>query len=113
MHTGTNHFGHFLLAALLYPSMATNARIINHSSLASSMPQSFPLADLQAEKDYNPWQAYGHTKLANLLFTYEMNHRLAAAGNPKNVIAVAVHPGIVLYFCWLASSSKYTSNGVR
>lgn len=91
---GTNHFGHFLLTALLYPSLAKNGRIINHSSTAHAMVGAgFPTTDLLSEKNYGAWTAYGNSKIANLLFTYELNKRLKASGNPKNIISVAVHPG--------------------
>ena len=91
---GTNHFGHFLLTALLYPILAPNARIINHSSEAHRFATSnFPFEDLQSEVKYDPWVAYGNSKLANLLFTYALNERLAASGNPKHIVSIAVHPG--------------------
>lgn len=94
MQIGTNHFGHFLLTALLYPSMAANGRIINHSSSAHVFADSaFPLEDLQSEAAYSPFTAYGNSKLANLLFTFELNKRLSLAGNPKNLTSIAVHPG--------------------
>eukprot|EP01036_Dinobryon_divergens_P029919 gene29919-39090_t len=67
-----NHLSHFLLTSLLLPYMAENGRIINHSSLAHSY----------AEKNFT----YANSKMANLLFTYELNKRLKASGNPKNII---------------------------
>ncbi len=53
----------------------------------------FPMHDLQSEVSYDPWTAYGNSKFANLLFTYELNHRLEVSGNPKAIKAIAVHPG--------------------
>eukprot|EP01038_Epipyxis_sp_PR26KG_P012967 gene12967-17388_t len=89
---GTNHFGHFLLTALLYPIFANNGRIINHSSAAHYQSKGFPFDDVNAEKSYFPFVVYGHSKLANLLFTFELNNRLSKS-NPKNITSVAVHPG--------------------
>jgi NAD(P)-dependent dehydrogenase (short-subunit alcohol dehydrogenase family) len=95
---GTNHFGHFLLTALLYPHLSQNGRIINHSSGAHMMAATnFVFKDLLQEKLYDPWVAYGNSKLANLLFTYELDRRLNAVGNPKNIKTIAVHPGKTLY----------------
>lgn len=91
---GTNHFGHFLLTALLYPLLSNNGRIINHSSGAHAMHTvNFPFVNLQSEKNYSPWGAYGNSKAANLLFTFELNRKLMKSNNPKNIISVAVHPG--------------------
>ena len=91
---GTNHFGHFLLTALLFPHIATNGRIINHSSGAHLMAASnFVFKDLLSEKSYDPWIVYGNSKLANLFFTYELNRRLTKDNNPKNIMSIAVHPG--------------------
>lgn len=91
---GTNHFGHFLLTALLYPSLNQNGRIINHSSTAHFFAaRDFVSKDLQSEKSYDPWTAYGNSKISNLYFTNELINRLETAGNPKNITVVAVHPG--------------------
>lgn len=91
---GTNHFGHFLLTALVYPILAKNGRIINHSSSAHMFGQEdFVTTNLQSELSYDPWVTYGNSKLANLYFTYELNRRLQAAGNPRNIKSIAVHPG--------------------
>jgi NAD(P)-dependent dehydrogenase (short-subunit alcohol dehydrogenase family) len=94
LQIGTNHFGHFLLTALLYPILSNNGRIINHSSGAHALAdKNFPLEDLQSERDYSPFKAYGNSKLANLLFTFELNKRLKESGNPRNISSIAVHPG--------------------
>jgi len=90
---GTNHFGHFLLTSLLYPLIKQNGRIINHSSGAHRLTSKEYMDDILSEKSYHPWVAYGNSKAANLLFTYEINARLTANGNPKNISSVAVHPG--------------------
>lgn len=91
---GTNHFGHFLLTSLLFPLISRNGRVINHSSGAHVFAYSgFPYTNLQSATSYDAWGQYGNSKAANLLFTYELNRRLAAKGNPKNIQSIAVHPG--------------------
>ncbi len=91
---GTNHFGHFLLTGLLLPLIAKGGRIVNHSSSAHYFAKSnFVFQDLQSEQNYDPWTAYGNSKAANLLFTYELNRRLAESSDERGIISVAVHPG--------------------
>jgi len=98
MQMGVNHMGHFLLTSLLLPFMSRKGRIINHSSTAHHLSKAgFVDDDFFCEKKYTPWLAYGNSKMANLLFTYELNRRLQASGNPKEIISVAVHPGTVPY----------------
>jgi NAD(P)-dependent dehydrogenase (short-subunit alcohol dehydrogenase family) len=89
---GTNHFGHFALTGLLLePLLATpGARIVTMSSTAHRMGR-IRFDDLNSERGYRPWAAYGQSKLANLLFTYELQRRLAAAGS--GTLALAAHPG--------------------
>jgi NAD(P)-dependent dehydrogenase (short-subunit alcohol dehydrogenase family) len=105
---GVNHLGHFLLTSLLLPIISTGGRIVNHSSSAHRLAaKDFVFTDWLSEKSYSPWTAYGNSKIANLFFTYELNRRLAAAGNPRKIISVAVHPGTNLmsegwtYCSWL------------
>lgn len=97
MQFGVNHVGHFMLTALLFPLLSNGARIINHSSMAHmAAPADFFVSGDYQTRDYTSsttWDAYGRSKLANLQFTYELNDRLAASGNPKGVVAVAIHPG--------------------
>jgi NAD(P)-dependent dehydrogenase (short-subunit alcohol dehydrogenase family) len=94
LQMGTNHFGHFLLTSLLFPYIQSNGRIINHSSsMHSTASPNFVYKNLLAETSYDPWTVYGNSKLANLYFTFELNRKLQKNGNPKNIIAVAVHPG--------------------
>lgn len=91
----TNHFSHFLLTSLLLPLIKSNGggRIINHSSMASEFAKAnFTFVDMLSENNYDPWVAYGNSKAANLLFTYELNTRLKAKGI-NDVISVALHPG--------------------
>jgi NAD(P)-dependent dehydrogenase (short-subunit alcohol dehydrogenase family) len=94
MQIGTNHFGHFLLTSLIFPLLAQNGRVVNHASSAYIFAaENFPAEDIQSTKAYSPWTAYGNSKIANLFFTYELNHRLQKNGNPKNIQSLAVHPG--------------------
>lgn len=89
---GVNHLGHFALTALLLDLLfaAENSRIVNVSSQAHTMGK-INFDDLQSEKRYVKWAAYGQSKIANLYFTYELQRKLTAAG--KSTISVAAHPG--------------------
>jgi NAD(P)-dependent dehydrogenase (short-subunit alcohol dehydrogenase family) len=90
----TNHLGHFALTGLLLESLlaAPGARIVTMSSIGH-LDGVIRFDDLQGERDYQPAAAYEQSKLANLLFTYELDRRLRAAAAP--VIALAAHPGVV------------------
>lgn len=89
MQIGTNHLGHFALTALLLPSITD--RVVTVSSQAHRMGR-IHLTDLNCERRrYHRWLAYGQSKLANLLFTTELQRRLALSGSP--VRAMAAHPG--------------------
>eukprot|EP01034_Spumella_vulgaris_P025095 gene25095-31510_t len=72
-----------------------NGRIVNHSSGAHqyTSPEFYAMTDLQLEKSYDAWTAYGNSKAANLMFTYELNKRLSHAKDPRDIVVVAVHPG--------------------
>jgi NAD(P)-dependent dehydrogenase (short-subunit alcohol dehydrogenase family) len=86
---GTNHLGHFALTNLLLEHIT--GRVVTVSSGAHRMG-SIDFDDLNWErKSYSAWRAYGQSKLANLLFTAELQRRLEAAGSP--VLATAAHPG--------------------
>jgi len=89
---GTNHLGHFALTCLLLDRMAgrEDARVVTVSSGAHRMGR-INFDDLQAERGYGRWRAYGQSKLANLLFAFELDRRLRAAGSP--IRSVAAHPG--------------------
>ena len=92
MQFGTNHLGHFALTGLLLePLLATSgARVVNVSSTAHRIGK-MRFDDLHGERGYRRWPAYGQSKLANLLFTYELQRRLERSGAP--VSSVACHPG--------------------
>lgn len=89
---GTNHLGHFLLTGLLYERLqgTPNSRVVTVSSYAHHAGR-INFDDLQSERSYQKWQAYGQSKLSNLLFAKELQRRSEQAGG--NPISIAVHPG--------------------
>lgn len=89
---GTNHLGHFALTGLLLDRLEgrADARVVTVSSGAHRFGR-MHFDDLQGEKKYARWQWYGQSKLANLLFAFELDRRLRAAGS--NVRSMAAHPG--------------------
>jgi NAD(P)-dependent dehydrogenase (short-subunit alcohol dehydrogenase family) len=88
---GTNHLGHFAFTGLLLDRLlpVEGSRIVTVSSQGHRIRAAIHFDDLQWERSYSRVQAYGQAKLANLLFTYELQRRLIG----KNTIAVAAHPG--------------------
>jgi NAD(P)-dependent dehydrogenase (short-subunit alcohol dehydrogenase family) len=89
LQIGTNHLGHFALTNLLLASVT--GRVVTVSSTGHRMG-SIDFDDLNWERRrYSAWRAYGQSKLANLLFTAELQRRLTEAGSP--VLANAAHPG--------------------
>ena len=87
-----NHLGHFALTGLVLGRMLSTpgSRIVTVSSIGHR-PGIMRFDDLQGERQYQPWPAYYQSKLANLLFTYDLQSRLEAAG--AATIALAAHPG--------------------
>ncbi len=102
MQIGTNHLGHFALTGLLLPNVLEAAqqaragsdgwppRIVTVSSQAHRIGR-LNLTDINSERSYDKWAAYGQSKLANLLFMHELDARLRAAG--VSALSVACHPG--------------------
>jgi len=92
MQFGTNHLGHFALTGLLLDALmaSAGARVVNVSSGAHRMGR-IRFDDLQWRNGYSKWRAYGQSKLANLLFTFELQRRADAAG--AKLLAVGCHPG--------------------
>ena len=88
LQIGTNHLGHFALTNLLLPRITD--RVVTVASGAHRMGR-IRLDDLNWKREYDRWAAYGQSKLANLLFTLELQRRLTQAGSP--VRALAAHPG--------------------
>jgi NAD(P)-dependent dehydrogenase (short-subunit alcohol dehydrogenase family) len=93
LQLGTNHLGHFALTGLLLEHLlpVDGSRVVTISSLGHRIRATIDFDDLQGEGRYDRAAAYGRSKLANLLFTYELQRRLAAKA--ATTIAVAAHPG--------------------
>ncbi len=92
-HMGVNHLGHFALTTRLLPVLRSTAgsRVVTTSSMGARLGH-LDLGDLLWERrPYDRWQAYLQSKLANLLFTLELDRRLRAAGSAT--AALAAHPG--------------------
>ena len=92
LQLATNHFGPFLLTGLLLPRLAAGGRVVTVSSSAHRWARSAPLRPARdPDATYRRWRAYAESKLANLLFTFELQRRSTRAGLP--VRALAAHPG--------------------
>ena len=104
---GVNHLGHFALTGLLLPLLdaTEGARVVTVSSVAHKLG-GLDLEDPHFEaRRYSKLKSYGQSKLANLLFTYELQRRLEAAGS--GVQAMAVHPG------WTATNLQDETGWIR
>jgi NAD(P)-dependent dehydrogenase (short-subunit alcohol dehydrogenase family) len=94
LQLGTNHFGHFALTGLLMPALtaAEQARVVTVSSLVARSARGVPLTDPRTPGErYRKWECYGWSKLANLLFAFELDRRARRAG--LRLVSVAAHPG--------------------
>jgi NAD(P)-dependent dehydrogenase (short-subunit alcohol dehydrogenase family) len=89
----TNHVGHFLLVTGLLEQLAPRGRVVVVSSAAhrAAPAEGIAFDNLDGARGYRPWQAYGITKLANLLFARELARRLGGGGRTAN----ALHPGVI------------------
>lgn len=89
----TNHLGHFALTGLLLPALLARAgaRVVTVSSTAHRLGR-MRFDDLEGERGYRPWRAYGQSKLANLLFALELDRRASSSG--LDLLSVAAHPGL-------------------
>lgn len=92
MQFGTNHLGHFALTGLVLERLLASpgARVVNQSSTFHRLGK-MRFDDLNWERGYRKWPAYGQSKLANLLFTYELQRKLEA--KKASLSSVACHPG--------------------
>jgi NAD(P)-dependent dehydrogenase (short-subunit alcohol dehydrogenase family) len=95
---GTNVLGHFALTALLMPALeqaaaesADRPRIVTIASIAHKRGR-LNFDDLQSTRNYGPMRAYQQSKLANVMFTFELDRRLRATGS--RVMSLAAHPGV-------------------
>lgn len=92
---GTNVLGHFALTGLLMPALeraaAEGARVVTVASIAHTRGH-IDFDDLQSRRHYSPMASYAQSKLGDLMFAFELDRRLRAAGSP--IVSVAVHPGI-------------------
>ncbi|GGJ21933.1 oxidoreductase [Deinococcus roseus] len=102
MQFGTNHLGHFALTGLLLPVLLStqDSRIVNVSSRAHTIGR-MNFKDLMGQRGYSPWPAYGQSKLANLLFTLELQRQLKLA--QSSTLAVSCHPG------WSATNLQFVA----
>ncbi|ASK95105.1 SDR family oxidoreductase [Xanthomonas campestris pv. merremiae] len=93
LQLGSNYLGHFALTAQVLPLLraASAPRVVNLSSLAHRQAR-IDFDDLQSERSYRPWKAYGQSKLAMLMFSLELQRRSNTHG--WGVRAIAAHPGI-------------------
>ena len=106
LQLATNHFGPFLLTGLLLPQLVASedGRVVTVSSQMHRIARSAPLQDPHVQDGrYKPWPTYGRSKLANLLFVYELDRRLHRAELP--VKALAAHPGFASTH--LAANGQY------
>ncbi|WP_435196902.1 oxidoreductase [Natronomonas sp. EA1] len=90
MQLGVNHLGHFALTGRLFDALRRGSRVVSVSSIYHRQG-AFDFDDLQWEDSYDKWDAYARSKLANLLFAYELQRRLDAEG--VEMKSVAAHPG--------------------
>ncbi|SIS84062.1 oxidoreductase [Alicyclobacillus vulcanalis] len=90
---GTNHLGHFALTLRLLPILAgtTGARVVTVSSMAHQMAKHLDLTYVRGGGSYRRFESYAQSKLANLLFAYELDRRLKKRGLPLK--SIACHPG--------------------
>ncbi|RDC58411.1 SDR family NAD(P)-dependent oxidoreductase [Pedobacter chinensis] len=91
---GVNFLGHFALTGHLFPLLkkSSNSRVVTLSSGAATLTDNIDFENLKLEKPYNEWEAYAVSKLADILFTYELNRKVKTSN--LNMISAAAHPGV-------------------
>ncbi len=108
---GTNHLGHFALTGLLLRALlkAPAPRVVTVSShLHRKGTMNFD--DLQGERKYSPWGAYGQSKLANLMFCFELQRRAVEAGSA--LLSLAAHPGYAATNLQFAATDRFYEKAV-
>ncbi len=108
---GTNHLGHFALTGLLLRALlkAPAPRVVTVSShLHRKGTMNFD--DLQGERKYSPWGAYGQSKLANLMFCFELQRRAVEAGS--SLLSLAAHPGYAATNLQFAATDRFYEKAV-
>ncbi|WP_312336187.1 oxidoreductase [Sphingobacterium sp.] len=90
---GVNFLGHFALTGHLFSLLknSSHARVVTLSSGAATFASNIDFENLRLEKPYNEWQSYAVSKLADILFAYELDRKLKAT---DNILSVAAHPGV-------------------
>jgi NAD(P)-dependent dehydrogenase (short-subunit alcohol dehydrogenase family) len=103
---GTNHLGHFALTGLLLPALlrAPAPRVVTVSSQLHRRG-TMRFDDLMGERKYDRWGAYGQSKLANLMFCFELQRRATEAGSPLH--SLAAHPGYAATNLQFAVSDRF------
>jgi NAD(P)-dependent dehydrogenase (short-subunit alcohol dehydrogenase family) len=93
MQLAVNHLGHFALTALLLPALlaSAGARVVSVTSTGRHAGRALDPGNPHLAGSYDPWRAYGQSKLANLHFALELDRRFRAAGLPAR--SIVVHPG--------------------
>ncbi len=93
LQLGTNHLGHFAWTTALLPQLVSGSRIVNVSSRGHlRSPIRWDDPHFRVESTYDKWTAYGQSKTANILFTVELERRLAGQG----IHAFSLHPGVIM-----------------
>ncbi len=103
---GTNHLGHFALTGLLLAALlkAPTPRVVTVSSHLHRRG-TMDFDDLQGERKYSPWGAYGQSKLANLMFCFELQRRATEAGTA--LLSMAAHPGYAATNLQFAATDRF------
>ena len=110
----SNHLGHFVLTAGLFPYLSRDgAKVVNVASEAHNFAsRGLDMNNLNGEKSYSPWPAYGASKLANILFTRELQRRADEAGL-EWLTTVSLHPGVVGTDLWRYIVGEETINNLK
>lgn len=108
---GTNHIGHFALTAQLLPLLRKekNARVVTVSSVANRAGQ-INFDDLQSKFSYNPMKAYGQSKLANLMFAFELQRQ--SDMNSWGILSLASHPGVSRTNLLITGAGRWSGAGI-